>query len=208
MQANPDALVALWLHRSDGYQTPWGDWRKSVFYHYGYIPYTVIDGFIVSSTGLFQTHIDTRLAVPTDITIDIGATPVDTSTYVVTINVCVEAQGATTTMNAHLLDVLDYIPTSASWYRNCVRQGFQLGSITVAPGTCLGVQQQLTFDAVSLGSPENIGLAAFVEQPLAIGPGEVYQSQWAKWPLPATGHPVYSNGMEDGTLGGWSGSTD
>ena len=73
MQSNPDSLVAVWIHRSDGYQCAWGDWRKSVFYHYGYIPYTVIDGFMVSGTGTFQTNIDIRLGVPTDITIDIGA---------------------------------------------------------------------------------------------------------------------------------------
>lgn len=201
---NPDNLVALWMHRSDGYETSWGDWRKSTFFHYGFIPYTMIDATIQSSSGVFQTHIDQRLAVPTDVTLELGATEVATDTYLVTVEVCVELTGAMTTMNLHILDVLDYIPMSPTWYRNCVRQGFRMGTITVGPGSCAGFQQEIVFDADSMASPNEIKVAAFVEQPLDIGPGEVYQSEIITWPLPTTNHPLFSSGVEDGTLNCWS----
>ncbi|MCU0306129.1 MAG: hypothetical protein MUC56_18895 [Thermoanaerobaculales bacterium] len=204
MQANPDTLVALYLHRSDGFETDWGDWRKSVFYHYGYIPYTVIDAFLVSSTGMFQTHIDQRLAVSTDVTLSLGATEIDPTSVLVTAEICVEPTGVTTTMKAHLFNILDYLPTTAVWYRNCVREGFQLGTVTVAPGTCVGLQQAIVFDATSLARPDDIKIAAFVEAPVEVTPGEVYQAEIVAWPIPASGHMVFRNGLEDGTLGGWS----
>jgi hypothetical protein len=204
MQANPDTVVALYLHRSDGFEPAWGDWRKSVFYHYGYILYTMIDAFLQSSTSLFQTHIDQRLAVPTDVTLSLGATEIDSTSVLVTAEICVEPTGVVTTMKAHVFDILDYLPTTEVWYRNCVRQGFQLGAVTVAPGTCVGLQQAIIFDVTSLARPDDIKVAAFVEEPVELTPGEVYQAEIITWPLPATGHPVYSNGLEDGTFDGWS----
>jgi len=204
MLANPDTLVSVWIHRSDGYQIPWGDWRKSVFYHYGYVPYTMIDATIQSSSGMFQTHINQRLAVPTDVTLSLGATEIDAGSVMVSAEVCVEPTGTTTAMNLHILDVLDYLPTSPTWYRNCARQGFQLGTITVAPGTCVGVQQPVVFGSDSLARPADIKIAGFVEEPLDIGPGEVYQAAMISWPLAATEHPLYSNGLESGTIDGWS----
>lgn len=204
MQNNPGTLVALWIHRSDGYQVPWGDWRKSVFYHYGYIPYTMIDAAIQSDSGMFQAHIDQRLAVPTDVTLNLGASEIDASSVLVSVEICIEATGAATTMNLHVLDVLDFTPTSPTWYRNCVRQGFQLGTLTVAPGTCIGVDQPIVFGPDSLARPADIRIAAFVEAPLDIGPGEAYQAAMVAWPLPPTDHPVYANGSESGAPDGWS----
>jgi hypothetical protein len=204
MNNNPNDLVALWLHRSDGYECEWSDWRKWNFYNYGYIPYTVIDASIVTSTGMFQTHIDQRLAVPTDVTIELGATMVDTSTYVATANVCVEPTGAVTAMNLHFFNVLDHWPTSPTYYRNCVREGYRMGTITVGPGSCIGVQQQIVFDGDSLANSTDIKIAAMVEEPVAVAMGEVYQAAIINWPLASTGHPVFSSAFENGTLGGWS----
>jgi hypothetical protein len=200
MDTNPDTLCALWIHRSDAYTTPWGDGRK-LYYANTYIPIVWIDGLIVSTS--YQSDINARLAVPTDVVINIGANQIDASTFLVNTEVCVEPGGIGKTMRLHVVALLEKYPLEDVYYRNCVRQGFELGDVTVGPGSCAAFEQTITFDATSWANQSDIKVAAFVHDPLPGGPAEVYQSAIVDWPLPDTMRPIFSNGAEDGTPDGW-----
>jgi hypothetical protein len=202
----PDNLELIGIHRTDGYQTPWGDSRMTVFYTYEGVPnfwtdssLNVLGYYGNPSTQIAQWSaiINNRLAVPTDITIDVSTVELNPPNGIFEANVCMEAGGTARTVRVFMVRVLDHYPTSLD-YRNTVREGFQVGDYPLNPGECVPVQQSFTFDTVDLTNSPNIKIVAFAQEVADHAPAEVYQAA-SLWPF-----RVFSDGFESGDLAGWT----
>jgi hypothetical protein len=206
MLSNPDTLGVISVHMSDGYETAWGDYRFFTWYGQTAIPNVWLDG--LARTWDPPADFTVRQAVPTDVTIEQGATQLADATWLVTANICLEPDGTAKDLRVSFGPVLDFYPTGDTYSRNCLRQMFDSNVVSVGPGACVGVQQSITFDATSWANQSDIRIVTWAEELLPTGPAEVHQADQIEWPLPATEHPVYANGMESGAPDSWDAVQD
>ncbi|UCD75303.1 MAG: hypothetical protein JSV91_16150 [Phycisphaerales bacterium] len=194
----PESLVALQVHTAY-YTTAWGTARKS-FFSVGGIPDTYFDA-VLQCLGAYQNDDQmynwynskrvARLAVPTDVTIEIYGEPMGKGegkdslpTYLITVYLGVEEGGEAKTVRLHIIDALfDYPYNTDGRYNNCVRNGYTHNDIDLVPGETVEITQEITFRAESEANPDNIRIIAFAEEPVTHKPGNVYQSEMATWPL-------------------------
>ncbi|MCK4874133.1 MAG: hypothetical protein KAS72_15525 [Phycisphaerales bacterium] len=139
-----------------------------------------------------------RLAVPTDVTIELFGTLVTAPTYRITAHIGLEAGGTAKTVRLHLIDALyDYPALDDGRYNNCVREAVDMGDYALTPGETTVVQHEFKFDAASWAAQDDIRIAAYVHEPLKFGPAEVYQAEMIAWPLPAPPCPGDLDGDGD-----------
>ncbi len=176
------------IHIGDSYATSWGNSRKA-FYGVTGTPTTWFDGVVQRVGGTsgmtYVPQYGPRAAIPTDVTISVGAAQVDGATYSVTATVCIEAGGTGKTMRIHIAQVLDYFPTSPTYSRNCFKQAGTHEDITLSPGECAQVTRTMTFDSDSMANPDNIQLIAWAQVPNASAPAEIHQAGILNWPFNA-----------------------
>jgi hypothetical protein len=204
----PDNLELIGIHRTDGFQTPWGDNRMTVFYTYEGVPNFWVDsmtnvlgwyGNANTQIAQWSARINVRLAVPTDITIDVYTVELDPPTGTFEANVCMEAGGSERSVRVFMVQVLDHYPDYVTYtYRNTVRAGFQVGDYPLTPGECEQVQQAFTLGSVDLQNSPNIKIVAWAQDPVDDPPAEVHQVG-SDWPF-----RVLYDGFESGDLSGWS----
>jgi len=198
MDNYPDTFAFVQIHAgSDGYDTAWGNARKTFYAVTGY-PTTVFDGTLKHSGGhTYSAYQGEFLSRPdtTDVTIELTGDLVSGQTYSVQANVCVESGGAERTMRIHMVQVLDYwplpsdSPPGASYSRNGFKQAADThGSepdITLAGGECDTIVREFTFDARSWSSQEDIKIVAWAQVPGSSWPKEAYQAATMAWPFPS-----------------------
>ncbi len=190
----PDDIVGLQLHVGSGdpCTVPWcypgGRWA---FYDGYYVPRVQIEGmyvFIGSGEGTYENmfpYVADRLAVPTDVTIELFGDKVGDQTYRVTALVGLEADADAKPAHIHFVNTLYGWPNPADdQYHYCVREGADLGEIDLVPGQKKVVQFDFTFDSDSWAAQDQIHIAAFAQEALPLGPAEVYQAEMMGWPFP------------------------
>jgi thiol-disulfide isomerase/thioredoxin len=197
IQDYPDDMSAIQIHHSSSampFYPPWNGGRFA-FYSVTGIPHVRIDGVYQQNGSVgnddanynaLLSRLNQRLAVPTDLNIDIEATPVnDTGTYDVDVKLLVEAGGEAKTVRVYLVDVLYGFPLTPDdgRYHNCVSQAWTLGDYALTPGVETVVSQQLTFRTESWGMQDNIRLVAYAQDPLPSPPAEVFNSQTVHFPF-------------------------
>jgi len=204
----PDTLELIGIHRTDAYVTTWGNSRMNVFYTYEGVPnfwtdatLNVLGYYGNPNTQIAQwsAKINSRLAVPTDITIDVSTVELNLPNGTFEANVCMEAGGTARTVRVFMVRVLDHYPFLSGYdYRNTVREGFQVGDYPLNPDECVPVQQAFAFDTVDLENAPNIKIIAFAQEPNDHSPAEVYQVG-STWPF-----RVFADRFESGDLSAWS----
>ncbi|MCK4871283.1 MAG: hypothetical protein KAS72_01015 [Phycisphaerales bacterium] len=190
MDDYPDSIISAQIHVSDApYNTTWGTARAS-FYSVSGIPHMKIDGVltrvgggtVTSCYNDFLGKMNTRLAVPTDVTIDLTGEIVVDQTYRLTASIGVEAGGAAKTVRVHMIQTLDDYPVSFDDHTyNCTRVGYQVGDYALTPGNTEIIVQDFNLDAISWGDQQNIRFIVFVQEPNASGLSEIYQAADLGW---------------------------
>ena len=145
-------------------------------------------------------------------TIELFGEHVSGDTYEITAYVCVEPTGAAKTMRIYMVQVLDYWPASPTYHRNGFKQAATTQDITLAPGECLEVVRQFTFDGDSMGDQANIKIIAWAQEPQDTSPptdrAEVHQSCTMTWPFPPPGPPDDCENARMLTDGSYADTTD
>ncbi len=117
----PDDVILLEMHVGDGYDIPWGDPTRMNFYGVDAIPTALFDGgspHVGALSGLQPTYdwydeaLQSRLDVPTDVTIDISAVQTGTQSFDVTTTIGIEAGGQSKRLQLYLVEALDHWPSS------------------------------------------------------------------------------------------------
>jgi hypothetical protein len=187
-----DSFAFVQFHISDAASTPWGDARWA--FHSGeFTPTAIFDGVDVVVGAVDDNdqqynvyrmnHFLPARAVPTDVTIDLGAESLGGQTYRVSATVGIEAGGTAKTMRVYIVQVLDHWPVSKPYHRNCFKQAAPTVDITLAPDESQTVEYDFTFDDDSWANPEDIKIVAWAQAPNESGPAEVYQAATRLWPL-------------------------
>ncbi len=205
MNDYPNDIVAIQCHVGDPYQTTWTSQRAS-FYGVTGVPTTWFDGVLVREGAYtnddqmynwYRSAMNTRLGVPTDVTMDLSVEVVGEQTYEVSLEVGIEEGGQAKSMAVQMLQVLDYYPSSSdNRYRNCVRQNGALHSISLEPGESTTVKSQFTITGVDWDNRENVKIVAFAREPGTPGPKEIYQAAQMVLIQPLVGD-INGDGMVD-----------
>jgi len=191
MKDYPDDLVAFQIHTS-GYTSAWGNWRKS-YYGVSGVPNVRIDGILEKkgSSGTDQANYDslkgfmeTRLAVPTDITVEMGGEEVSGQKYRFVAKVAMQTAGMARTVRVHLVQTLyDYPASTDERYNHCVMQGTMTPyDVYLEPGESVLVEHEFTFGSTSWADKENIGVFALVQKKTTSP--EIANAGLIMWPFP------------------------
>jgi hypothetical protein len=208
-EEHPEDCEFLSVHVGGAYATPWGISRNTLYPGSG-TPYFWADGMIyflgvyypnaAATINAWNSRINARLAVPTDVTIEITPTDVNLPDATFEANICMEAGGTDTDVRVHMVNVLDQYPHYGSFNgRNTVREGFAVGDFMLKAGECFAATQTFTFDSTSLAQLDDIRIVAFVQEPLSTAPAEVSQAAGI-WPF----RMEFSDSFESGDFTAWS----
>jgi hypothetical protein len=189
-------FTAVQYHSGDSYDTAFGTQRKT-FYALSGTPLAWFDGVVKCSGAYstipaqfnwYKTTYTQCLAVPTDVTIEMTATEIDSDTYDVHVKVCTEAGGTARQAKLYVVQVLDYWPASPTYQRNGHRQTAVASPapFDLVPGQCSEVTYTFNFDATSMATPEDIKIIAWVQSTNAAAPSQVYQAGEMVWPFPSS----------------------
>ena len=193
-----DSFALVQYHVTDTYGVPWSDARAE-FYGVGVVPTAWFDGTLIELGGhqdiafqyeLYLDRYTARQESPTDISLDITGEAVNGAAFELTATACREPGGTgETPARVYCVQVLDYWPTSAGYYRNGFKQAADAQDITLAPGACATVVWNILFDDESWSRRGNIKIIAWVQQPEDGGPAEVLQAAIMAWPFPLPPRP-------------------
>ncbi len=195
---HPDDLALLQIHISDAYSIPWGSSRFNSYPNHGSLPNVWFDGLIQhvgADEDVYDVYADTfadRDAIPADVRLDFGAAQISGATFLYRARVRLAAGAAPRSARLYMARALDHYPAGAH-HRNCLREVATYETLDLQPGQTYLVERTMTFDSASWGAQHNIRALAWLEQPVATGSREVYQSRRISWPLPPL-PPVYELG--------------
>lgn len=201
----PDNVAFLAIHLSDGYQTVFGNARRNSYYPGTmYIPDNIVDagmdhyvGFPGNPPTLWSTLVDARLALPTDVTIEILPARQSDTMWDFTANVCLEPTGDAKTVGVNLAYTVDDYPTGYPYiYRKTLRNGYGPEVVDLTPGECVLVGATFTFSSIELDRWTGLEVVAWAQTP-ASGWGEAYQAATLSMLL-------LEGGFESGDFSGWS----
>ncbi len=184
----PDTFAVIEHHLSDFYNTPWGD-ERAAFYDLEYVPFFSYDGSgDVGPVSTYMNHFITRQAIPTPVTLQVGATHMFGLTYRIALRACLEPAADPLDLDLYAVMVEDWYPASPTYSRNTFRTATTTSTISLAPGGCHTEARSITLDAS--WNPSHLGLIAWVQHPAIAAPAEVYQAAKDMWPfepLPSPG---------------------
>lgn len=181
----PEDIVSIQCWTTGTYSTAWTIWRKN-YYHVSGVPDTWFDG-IIDRLGAYTNDnqqynwylsaVNARLAVPTDVTIDIERQEVAPQTYDVSTTVGIDANGQAKEMVVEVVQVLDYYPYSGDHqYRNCVRQDAPPETVTLNPGESATFVWRVTLQAENWDNKEDVKIVGWARVPGTSGPKEIYNA--------------------------------
>ena len=202
--ANYPDFVVVEYHVQDAYALPWGETRGEFYDIWALgIPWFAYDGLWDAwPINTYESKLLQRLAVPTDVTLELSGFELGADTWEFTAEVCVEAGGVGKDMRIYLVQALDKYPTTPTYSRNTFQQAATTEDVTVAAGACVEVVRTFTFDALSMATPEEIRVMAWAQQPLPGIPAEVHQAAQIRWPFAEPA--LFADGFESGDLSAWS----
>ena len=202
---NYPSFVVVEYHVSDAYAMPWGNARGADFYDIwsSSVPWFAYDGlFDARPFEEYEIKLQQRLAVPTDVTLELSGSELAADTWEFTAEVCVEEGGAGRDIRIYMVQALDKYPPEYSHSRNTFQQAASTEDVTVPAGQCTEVTRTFTFDALSMVRPEDILVIAWAQQPFDAYPAEVHQAAQIKWPFAEPA--LFADGFESGDLSAWS----
>jgi len=201
---NYPKFVVVEYHVQDAYAEPWGEARGEFYDIWALgIPWFAYDGLWDAwPINTYESKLQQRLAVPTDVTLELSGVELAADTWEFTAEVCVEAGGAGKDMRIYMVQALDKYPVPPAYSRNTFQQAAATEDVTVAAGQCVEVVRSFTFDALSMASPEDIRIMAWAQEPLPGIPAEVHQAAQIKWPFAEPA--LFADGFESGDLSTWS----
>lgn len=199
-------FVVVEYHVQDAYALPWGEARGEFYDIWALgIPWFAYDGlFDAWPISNYESNLQQRLAVPTDVTLELSGVELATDTWEFTAEVCVEAGGAGKTMRVYMVQALDKYPPVFTYSRNTFQQAAATEDVTVAAGECAEVVRSFTFDALSMATPEEIRVMGWAQAPLDGIPADVYQAAQVAWPFAVPA--MFADGFESGDASAWSGA--
>jgi len=196
------SFVVVEYHWNDAYATAWGNARADFYDAYA-LPWFAYDGlFDAWPIDNYEPALQQRLAVPTDVTLELSGVELTGDTWEFTAEVCVETGGAGKAMRIYMVQALDKYPASPTYSRNTFRQAATTEDVTVATGACTEVVRTFTFDASSMSQPEDIVVMAWAQEPLPGIPAEVHQAAQLAWPFVEAA--MFADGFESGDLSAWA----
>ena len=209
MDTYPTTFAVYQMHVSDPpYNTAWADTRR-VFYGNisDGIPWFAYDGLWDAwPIGSYESNLNLRQAVPTDVTIEMYGTESGVQTYDIVAQVCIEPGGIDKTMRVYMIEALDHWPATPVYERNTCRQGATTEDVFVTAGSCATVTRTFVFDAISWAQQNDIKIIAWAQTPSVVYPAEVHQAKVLAWPFtPLTA--IFADGFETGTTDAWTSVT-
>ena len=201
---NYPKFVVVEYHVQDAYAEPWGETRGEFYDIWALgIPWFAYDGLWDAwPIDTYESKLQQRLAVPTDVTLELSGVELAADTWEFTAEVCVEAGGAGKDMRIYMVQALDKYPVPPAYSRNTFQQAAATEDVTVAAGACAEVVRTFTFDALSMATPEEIRVMAWAQAPLPGIPADVHQAAQLKWPF--VEGPMFADGFESGDTAAWS----
>jgi hypothetical protein len=125
-----------------------------------------------------------RLAVPTDVTIELSAVESGTQTYDVTAVVSVEPGGVGKEVKLHFVELLDYYPSSTdNRYRNCAMEHQAGGIFTLGPGDSVTATCSFFVSGTSWANLEDVKFLVFACEPGTPAPKEIYNCAVLGYPF-------------------------
>ena len=204
LATNYPNFVVVEYHVQDAYAEPWGEARGEFYDIWALgIPWFAYDGLWDAwPINTYESKLQQRLAVATDVTLELSGFELAADTWEFTAEVCVEAGGAGKDMRIYMVQALDKYPPSPTYSRNTFQQAAATEDVTVAAGACAEVVRTFTFDALSMATPEEIRVMAWALAPLPGIPADVHQAAQLKWPFAEAA--MFADGFESGDLSAWS----
>jgi hypothetical protein len=202
---NYPSFVVVEYHVQDApWSLPWGEARGNFYNIWSDgIPWFAYDGLWDAwPINTYESKLQQRLAVPTDVTLELSGVELAADTWEFTAEVCVEAGGAGKDMRIYMVQALDKYPVPPAYSRNSFQQAAATEDVTVAAGACTEVVRTFTFDALSMATPEEIRVMAWAQAPLDGIPAEVHQAAQLAWPFAESS--TFSDGFESGDTAAWS----
>jgi hypothetical protein len=201
---NYPRFIVVEYHVQDAYALPWGESRGNFYSIWALgIPRFAYDGLWDAwPIELYASNLQQRLAVPTDVTLELSGVELAADTWEFTAEVCVEAGGAGKAMRIYMVQALDKYPPAYSYSRNTFQQAATTEDVTLAAGECAEVARTFTFDSLSMAHPEDIVVTAWAQAPLPGIPAEVHQAAQLTWPFAEAA--MFADGFESGDASAWS----
>jgi plastocyanin len=180
----PDRFAPVTMHvNDDGFDIPWGQHRLDVFYGVaGAAPTFMVDALWNCQAADYRYHVEQELTQPTDVTLELSASPVGGSTWDVTARVCLEG-GGSRPVRVYTAATLDEHPDLQRYSTNLLMQKPFETDITLSG--CENVTSTINFDPVSMANTSNIVIIAWAQMPATSAPTTVYQAGIMRWPFPA-----------------------
>ncbi|HUU84921.1 MAG TPA: hypothetical protein VM243_15585 [Phycisphaerae bacterium] len=190
----PDTLAVVEYHVSDApYSYPWGESRANFYNIWSAgLPWFDYDGLGDAwPIGSYESNFLTRQAVPTKVTMSVGAEHVSGNTYSVTSQTCLEESGDPLLLRIYSVMVEDWWPGTDQgedkYHRNTFRAAATTEDAFLFPGECQVVTKTITPTYVT---ESNLKVIAWAQEALSAGPAEVHQASKDLYPfetLPAMG---------------------
>jgi thiol-disulfide isomerase/thioredoxin len=180
-------LAVVEFHLGDQVTVPWGQTRAS-YYHVTGIPDFWYDGVleIYGWTGAPAqlNAYQTRLAIPTTVTMDITVQETGARDYRTIVEVCLEDGAPTTLVTVYTVMMEDHytIPPTNPVSRNTFRYAAPTSNVRLSPGQCVPVVNDF-LNIAPMVSEENFKFAAWAQTPNASAPAEVYQAAITGYPF-------------------------
>ena len=196
LDGHPDQFIAIQCHTSGTASCSWGVSRAS-YYGVTGVPTTWFDGTLERSGAYtddaqmfswYRSAMNNRLAVPTDVTVDIDVVQTGSQSFEATATVGIEADGTGKQVTIEMVRVLDYYPAySDNRYRNCVREGVSPQTVTLSPGETTTLSAEFTLSGTDWTNKENAKVVAWARDPGSSAPNVVYQAGQAQLWMPVEG---------------------
>ncbi|MFN0135747.1 MAG: thioredoxin domain-containing protein [Phycisphaerae bacterium] len=193
--AHEDQVIAVQIHVSDNVTLTFGT-NRAAWYNVTGIPACWFDGRtaqvgafpnVAQNVTLYTNLMNARLAVPTDVAVQLWATQIDGDSYNVTAEYTLESDApAAQAMKLTIYQIRDNFPTTGAHYSNCLRAVSPVETVTLQPGathTQTWVSNLVAGDATNISK---VGYVAFAQETGATpGPNtEVLNANVIRHPFP------------------------
>ncbi len=180
----PTSFISVQYHVSDSYEIPFSNTRAS-FYNVTGVPTTWFDGRVervgivgddAATYSWYLNVLNTRWAVPTDVTLNLAVERTGFRQYRVAATISIEPGGTSKNLTVHFLRVRDNFPSNNdNRYRNCARAHKQLDTAVAAGDT-----KTVYSDSFNVDNDWNyltdVRFVVWVQEPGTSAPREVYQA--------------------------------
>jgi len=182
----PERFAPLTMHvTGDPWTIPWSQNRLDVFYSQaGLTPTFMVDALWDCQLADYRYYVEQQLSQPTDVTLELTASPVGGSAWDVTARICLEGSGSRP-LRVYTAATLDEHPDLQRYSTNLLMQKPFESDISLASGECQNVTSRINFDSVSMANSSSIVVIAWAQVPAASAPTTVYQAGIMRWPFPA-----------------------